>query len=230
MRPMARTVSLNAAAPETLSWRGRNIRTGIFKEPVAERRIAGRYGISGDHVQDRRMHGGEEQAVYAYPSEHYRYWRETYPGLVLNWGAFGENLTTAGLLEQDVHVGDRFRLGESELEVSTLRIPCFKLGRRMGQPGFVRAFLASGRCGWYLRVVCGGEIGPDDRWEQVSSGPGQVSIAELVAMFRDPGFDPARMAAAARVPALPDSWREQLVSRLARMNMDRNPGGRRGPA
>ena len=211
-----RLISLNTSVPGTLSWRGHDLRTGIFKQPVAGRRQAGMLGLAGDHVEDLRVHGGADKALYAYPSEHYAFWREQYPGLEIGWGAFGENLTLAGLLEDGVQVGDRFRAGNAELEVSQFRIPCFKLARKLGQPNLVKRFLASGRCGWYLRVVKEGGLGTGDEWELLSRDPAGSSIAELIELYRGREFHRMRLAAAAGLQALPAPWREKLTAWLRR--------------
>jgi MOSC domain-containing protein YiiM len=216
MSDAARVISLNASVPGSLAWRGHEVRTGIFKQAVAGRRRAGKRGLEGDFIADLRVHGGPDKAVYAYPSEHYAYWREQYPGLELSWGAFGENLTSSGLVETDVHVGDRFRVGGAELEISQFRIPCFKLGRKLGQSGLVKRFLASGRCGWYWRVLAEGEIGAGDHMELLSPDRAGFSIAELIALYRDPDFDRARVAVAASLAALSEPWRNELAARVMR--------------
>jgi MOSC domain-containing protein YiiM len=127
------------------------------------------------------VHGGEDKAVYAYPAEHYAYWREHLPGVALPWGVFGENLTVEGLLESRVHIGDRFRMGSAEFAVTEPRMPCYKLALRFGRPDMVKRFLKSGRTGFYLAVLKEGEIGAGDAIEPIGHGQHRISIAAVVA-------------------------------------------------
>ncbi|HEY6052261.1 MAG TPA: MOSC domain-containing protein, partial [Thermoanaerobaculia bacterium] len=148
---MPRLESVNIAVPATLRSRGREVPTGIFKEPATGRVSLDALGLAGDIQADKRYHGGPQQALYAYSAEHAAFWSETVPrpgGYPP--GFFGENLTTSGLLEQDVAVGDVYRIGSAVVQVTKPRVPCFKMGLRAGSAGFVRTFLASGRIGFYL--------------------------------------------------------------------------------
>jgi MOSC domain-containing protein YiiM len=212
-----RVISLNLAAPRTLTWRGKEVPTGIFKEPVAERRMARAGGLEEDRIIDRRYHGAPHQALYAYPSEHYAYWADAFPGLVLDWGAFGENLTTQGLAEDTVRIGDRFRIGGAEVEVTQPRWPCFKLGRKLGRPAIVKRLLSSGRTGFYLRVTREGEIGAGDPIERVHRDPAGITVADLLrlSLGGEDGADPALLARTAALEALPEPWRAGLRRRLA---------------
>ena len=155
----SRVESVNLAVAGTLRVRGREIATGIFKEPAAGPVRVGALGLDGDIQADKRYHGGPEQALYAYSSEHAAFWQETLPredGYPP--GFFGENLTTSGFLEEDVAVGDVYRIGTALVQVTKPRAPCFKMGLRAGSAGFVRTFLASARIGFYLAVPRPGEI------------------------------------------------------------------------
>lgn len=208
-------VSLNAAVARTLSWRGHEVQTGIFKEPVDGPRMAFAEGLEGDRVVDRRYHGAPHQALYAYPAEHYPHWQGAFPALTLGWGAFGENLTTSGLDEQSVCIGDRFRAGEAELEVTQPRWPCFKLGRKLGQQRIVKQLLATGRTGFYLRVVTPGRIRAGDAVEFTQRDPEALSVEALLRLSLEPEPDRERMARATRIAALPEPWRDDLLRRLA---------------
>ena len=130
-------VAISVGRPRQAEWQGETILTSIFKEPVAGRVRVGRFNIEGDEQSDLEVHGGAEKAVYAYPSEHYAFWRGEFPGMALPWGVFGENLTTEGLLEGEVHIGDRFRAGTAEFVVTEPRMPCYKLALRFGRVPFV---------------------------------------------------------------------------------------------
>ncbi len=146
-----RLVSLNVGLPRDVAWHGKTVTTGIFKRPVAGPCMVRALDLDGDRQADLSVHGGPDKAVYAYPSEHYELWRRELPDLDLPWGAFGENLTTAGLAEEEVSIGDRLRIGSAELVVTQPRLPCYKLEVRLGE-GMVKRFLESRRTGFYLRV------------------------------------------------------------------------------
>ncbi len=182
--PAARVIAVSVAAARAVPWNGRSVRTGIFKAPTAGRVRVQRLGLEGDEQADLAVHGGPLKAVYAYPSEHYAFWRGELPGAELPWGAFGENLTIAGLSEETVRVGDAFRIGTALLAATKPRFPCYKLGIRFGRPALVERFLASGRTGFYLRVLEEGVLGPGDAIRPQGGDPQQPTIAELVAERR----------------------------------------------
>jgi MOSC domain-containing protein YiiM len=174
-------VAVSVGRPRNVEWQGETVRTSIFKAPVAGRVRVGRFNIEGDEQSDLEVHGGEDKAVYAYPAEHYTFWREQLPGVELPWGAFGENLTVEGLHEDRVHMGDRFRVGSAEFVVTDPRMPCYKLALRFGRPDMVKRFMKSGRTGFYLAVLKEGEIGAGDAIELLGHDQHRVSIAALVA-------------------------------------------------
>jgi MOSC domain-containing protein YiiM len=177
----ARLVAVSVGRPREVEWQGERVRTSIFKEPVAGRVQVRRLNIEGDEQSDLEVHGGEEKAVYAYPAEHYAYWREQLPGVALPWGAFGENLSVEGLLESGVHIGDRFRMGSAKFVVTEPRMPCYKLALRFGRSDMVKRFLRSGRTGFYLAVLEEGEIGAGDGIESLGQGQDRISVAAVVA-------------------------------------------------
>ncbi|HTP61401.1 MAG TPA: MOSC domain-containing protein [Burkholderiales bacterium] len=174
-------VSVSVGGPRKVEWNGETIPTSIFKAPVAGRVRVAKLGIEGDHQSDLTVHGGVDKAVYAYPSEHYAWWREELPNMELPWGAFGENLTTEGLLEDRVHIGDRFRAGTAEFIVTQPRMPCFKLGIRFGSAAMVKRFMRSGRSGFYLAVLREGDIGAGDAIEPLDGDQHRISIAAVFA-------------------------------------------------
>ena len=179
-----RVLSVNVGLPHEVWWRGRPVTTGIFKEPVAGRVPLVRLNLDGDRQADLRVHGGPDKAVYAYPSEFYELWRRERPELDFPWGQFGENLTTQGLRDSEVSVGDRFRVGTAELVVTQPRIPCFKLGIRMGRDRFVTEFLERGLLGFYLGRPRGrGRGGRSDRRGRTRPArlPGDGGRAPLLA-------------------------------------------------
>ena len=176
-----RLVAVSVGRPRRVEWQGETILTSIFKAPVAGRVRVGRFNIEGDEQSDLKVHGGAEKAVYAYPSEHYAFWRKELPGVELPWGVFGENLTTEGLLEGEVRIGDRFRAGTAEFAVTEPRMPCHKLALRFGRNDMVKRFMKSGRTGFYLAVLKEGDIGAGDAIEAVGNDQHRVSIAAVVA-------------------------------------------------
>lgn len=175
-------VSVNVGLPRTVEWEGKSVRTAIFKSPVDGVVHIGRYNLAGDQQADPSVHGGEHKAVYLYPSEHYAYWRADLGDLV--WGAFGENLTTAGLTEDSVRIGDRLRVGSAELVVTQPRLPCFKLGIRFGRPGIEKRFLQSGLTGFYLSVTREGEVRAGDAVTVAERAIDSMTIAEAVRLYR----------------------------------------------
>lgn len=173
-------ISINVGLPQTVEWEGRSVQTSIFKQPVSGRLRVGRLNLEGDRQADLRVHGGVDKAVYAYPSEHYAFWAEELPGVDLPWGAFGENFTTAGLLENEVRIGDRLRVGSAEFVVTQPRMPCFKLVIRFGRADMVKRFLHSGRTGFYLAVSEEGEVEAGDAIELIERRRAAITIADAV--------------------------------------------------
>ncbi len=208
-----KVVSVNVGTPRDAVWRGAVVRTGIFKHAVSGRIALRGHHLDGDGQADLSVHGGADKAVYGYPSEHYGYFREWLGADALPWGAFGENLTTEGLLETEVCIGDRFRIGSAVLEVSQPRIPCSNLALRHARADLPRYFLASGRSGFYFRVVQEGELAAGDAIARVASDPRGLSVAEVQSLERGNG-EPALIRRAAEHPALAAVWREDLRKRL----------------
>ena len=171
-------ISVNVGQPRNVEWRGQIVQTSIFKEPVEGRLRVGRLNIEGDQQSDLTVHGGAGKAVYVYPAEHYPFWRQELPDADLPWGAFGENLTTAGLSEEDVHIGDQFGIGSAEFEVTQPRMPCFKLTIRFGRADMIKRFLRSRRSGFYLAVTKEGAIAAGDAISVIRRHPDAITIAE----------------------------------------------------
>lgn len=181
---MMRVISVNVGRPREVQFRGTAVTTSIDKTPVPGRVRVTRLNIEGDQQSDLTVHGGVDKAVYAYPSEHYAYWREQLPGAALPWGAFGENLTTEGLLESTTHIGDRLRIGSSEFVVTQPRLPCFKLDIRFDRSDMVKRFLASGRTGFYLRVIQDGELAAGDVVAVVARQDDAPAVEDVVNRHR----------------------------------------------
>jgi MOSC domain-containing protein YiiM len=205
---------VNVGLPREVDWRGRRVTTSIWKAPVPGRVRVTPRNLEGDRQSDLSVHGGPDKAVYAYPSEHYDYWRRELPGMDLPWGAFGENLTTEGLLEGNVRIGDRLRAGSAELVVTQPRMPCYKLGVRFGRDDMVKRFLASGRSGFYLAVRAEGDVGAGDAIEFIARDDHEVTVADIAAVHTDDADNQVLLRRAVSLPALPESWRDYLRQRL----------------
>lgn len=206
----AHLISVNVGMPREVSWRGQKVTTGIYKEPVAGSVNVRFLNLDGDRQADLKVHGGADKAVYVYPSEHYEYWRGRLSGVELPAGMFGENFTTAGLLEDDVCIGDRYRIGTAEFVVTQPRMPCFKLGIKFGSETMIRKFLESRRTGFYLSVSREGVVEADQPIERMSQDPQKVSVAGIVRLYLGER-DPDLLRRAVQVDALPEGWRRHLL-------------------
>ena len=180
-----RIVSVNVGQPRKVEYLGRAVRSAIWKSPVSGPVRVTRLNLEGDKQSDPRFHGGPDKAVYAYPSEHYAFWARELPGVEFPWGAFGENLTTEGILDDDVRVGDRLEAGSAEFVVTEPRMPCYKLGVRFGREDMVKRFFDHGATGFYLSVAREGEIAAGDAIVWTARAGGGPTIAEIAAVKRD---------------------------------------------
>ncbi|HEX5410608.1 MAG TPA: MOSC domain-containing protein [Terriglobia bacterium] len=216
LNPM-KVLSINVGRPSQVVWRDQAVLTGIYKVPVRHRVKVTKLNIDGDVQADLTVHGAPNKAVYAYPSEHYEYWRQELPGVEIPWGMFGENLTVAGLMESDAHVGDRLRIGTAVLMLTQPRLPCYKLGIKFGCDDMPDRFLASRRTGFYFAVVEEGEIGKGDHLELIHQDVNRISIADILHLLYDhEPQNPELFEKALRVDALSPSWRKRLLKRLDR--------------
>jgi MOSC domain-containing protein YiiM len=209
-----KVLSVNVGLPREVMWRGKPVTTGIFKEPAEGLVPIRTLNLDGDRQADLRVHGGWDKAVYAYPSEFYELWSGERPELELSPGTFGENLTTEGLLDGDVSVGDRFRVGTAELVVTQPRIPCFKLGIRMSRDEFVTEFLDRGLLGFYLAVAKEGEVAAGDPIVELQRDPRRFPVSEIARLFAHDRSNVERMRLAADLDVLPDSWRDYFRKRV----------------
>jgi MOSC domain-containing protein YiiM len=181
-------ISVNVGLPREVTWKGKPVRTGIFKEPVNARVMVRELNLDGDRQADLTVHGGVDKAVYVYPFEHYDYWRSELPDTELTLGIFGENFTVIGLKEEELNIGVSeaaplehcFKIGSAELMVTQPRLPCYKLGIRFGRSDMVKRFLASRRTGFYFRVLQEGEVGVGDTLELMSRDPNNITVAKGV--------------------------------------------------
>jgi MOSC domain-containing protein YiiM len=214
-------VSLNVGLPREVMWRGTKVSTAIYKKPVGGRVALRKLNLDGDRQADLTVHGGEFKAVYCYPLEHYDYWKSELPGQDLPMGAFGENFTTDGLLEDSVHLGDRFSVGSAEVFVTQPRLPCYKLGIRFQSDDMVKRFFVSRRTGFYLAVARAGEVSSGDVIELIARDPNGVPVSEITRLYAEKRYgdsDVTSLRRALRVAALPESWKEYFRERLERMH------------
>lgn len=208
-----RLVSVNLGQPAEIPLRDRAVITSIFKSPTTARVAVHPHTLEGDTQSDLRVHGGPYKAVYAYPAEHYGYWATQFPDMQIPFGAFGENLTTSGLLEENVAIGDRFRIGSAVLQITQPRMPCFKLALRFGHSDMVRRFWNSGYSGFYFSVVKEGELAHGDSIEQLTNAsPDRITIAEVLALYKGEIDDPAIFKRALSSP-LYGSWKKDINER-----------------
>ena len=180
MKSAAKIISINVGLPRIVMSDGKPVSTGIFKEPVAGRVMLRTLNLDGDRQADLSVHGGPTKAVYAYPCEHYEYWKREFPEMKLPWGMFGENFTTAGLFESELNIGDKFQVGSAIVMVTEPRLPCYKLGIKFGRSDIVKRFLASERTGFYFAVLREGDVGAADRIELIERTQGGVNINQIV--------------------------------------------------
>ena len=209
-----KVLSLNVGLPREVTWQGKRVTTGIFKEPIQERVMMRTLNLDGDQQADLTVHGGVSKAVYAYPSEHYNYWRSELPGMDLSWGMFGENFTTEGFLEDAVYIGDKFRIGETEVMVTEPRMPCYKLGIKFGRADIIKRFLASRRTGFYFAVMREGMVGAGDDVELIEREQQEISVADVTRLYAFDKDDVKSLRRAIQVDALPESWKGYFQHRL----------------
>lgn len=207
-------ISLNAARPRLVVYNGQTINTGIFKLPVAGSVFLRTLNLDGDRQADLSVHGGPNKAVYGYPSEHYPYWRGEFPSMELPWGMFGENLTTTGLFENDLHIGDRFQIGDAVVTIRQPRVPCYKLAAKFQRDDILKRFLASGRSGFYFSVEQEGDLANDASFELLGRDDKAITIAEMNRLFATDKYDRTLLHKAMNTAALPEDWREYFSQRL----------------
>ena len=207
-------ISLNVARPRLTIYKGETINTGIFKKPVSGRIALRRLNLDGDQQADLSVHGGPYKAVYAYPSEHYGFWRRELPKMDLSWAAFGENFTTEGVGEDELHVGDRFRIGSAVVMVRQPRMPCYKLAARFQRNDMLERFLLSGRSGFYFSVEQEGEVEQGDSFQLISRNQDGITIAEMNRLFVHERYNRDLLQKAIATAELPEKWREYFLPRL----------------
>jgi len=203
-------ISTNIAQPTTIEWRGQEIQTGIYKYAVEIPVYLGKEDVENDHVLDRRYHGGIDKACYLYSADHYPFWKSRFPGQEWKWGMFGENLTISGLNESEIHIGDRFQIGEAVVQVSQPRQPCFKLGVRFGDQSVVDDFWNSPFPGVYVRVLQAGNVQKGDELYLIDRNTESLSIKQVFSVFRLDRTNYELMRKAIAEPFLAESCRRDI--------------------
>lgn len=178
-----KVISVNVGLPRQIVYNKQKVTTSIFKDPVRERVKLFEMNLDGDKQSDLTVHGGVDKAVYSYPVEHYDYWKKQYPEINMPFGMFGENLTTEGLLEDSVNIGDQFQIGSSKLIATQPRMPCYKLGIKFGRMDIIKRFMESLRPGIYFKVLQEGEIGPGDKIELINIDDNKVKVNDIVRLY-----------------------------------------------
>ena len=217
MKTETKLISVNVGLPRIVMNNGEPVTTGIFKEPVAGRVMLRALNLDGDGQADLSVHGGLSKAAYAYPSEHYQYWRQEFPEMKLPWGMFGENFTTTGLFESELNIGDKFQVGSAIVMVTEPRLPCYKLGIKFGRTDIIKRFLASERTGFYFAVLREGEVGAGDQIELIERSQGSVSVNQIVQLYAREKHNTGLLRRAIATEALPESWKSYFQHRLEKL-------------
>jgi len=225
---MGRLLSLNVGLPRDITWNGKAVRTAVWKSPVEERRMARRLNIDGDAQADLAGHGGEQRAVFVYQMDSYRHWEGFLDRNDFSFGQFGENFTVEGLADDEVCIGDRYRIGNALFEVTQPRVTCYRVGIRMNEPRMPALLVAHHRPGFYFRVLQEGEVGAGDNIVKIVDGPERITVAEIDALLYLPGHSSEQLQRALRIPALSKGWQSSFQSMLKQetstQNMQGNPG------
>ena len=225
---MSRVLSLNVGLPRDITWNGRTVRTAIWKFPVEGRRMVGKLNIDGDAQADLAGHGGEQRAVFVYQMESYDYWKHFLRRDDFTFGQFGENFTVEGLPDDEVCIGDQYRIGDAVFEVTQPRVTCYRVGIRLNEPRMPALLVAHRRPGFYFRVLQEGEVSAGDDIVRVADGPEKITVAEMDALLYLPGHAREDVERALRVPALRKGWQASFEAILEQTSSSNavlgNPG------
>jgi len=224
-------LSVNVGMPKNVPWQGKTVYTGAWKEPVTGPQMVRRLNIDGDGQGDTQGHGGEQRAVLVYQVQSYEHWRRHFGRDDLAYGQFGENLTVDGLPDDEVCIGDRYRIGEAEFEVTQPRVTCYRVGMRLGEPELPALLVSHHRPGFYMRVITEGRIQAGDPIVKTGTGPGALSVADTDALLYLPGRDQQKLRAALQIPALSPGWQGSFRDLLSAAEADGGaPAAEAGPA
>ena len=225
---MARLLSVNVGLPREVQWKGKTVRTAVWKFPVEGRRMARTLNIDGDAQADLAGHGGEQRAVFVYQTDSYRYWERVLGRSDFSFGQFGENFTVEGLPDDEVCIGDRYRIGDAVFEVTQPRVTCYRVAIRMNEPRMPALLVEHRRPGFYFRVLQEGEVGAGDDIEKIADGPERSTVAEIDALLYLPGHSRQQLERALRIPALSKGWQTSFQTMLGQetdaQTLQGNPG------
>ena len=211
---MPRLLSVNVGLPRDVTWNGKTVRTSVWKSPVDGRRMVRKLNIDGDAQADLAGHGGEHRAVFVYQMDSYHYWERFLGRNDFTFGQFGENFTVEGLPDDEVCIGDRYRIGGAIFEVTQPRVTCYRVGIRMNEPRMAALLVAHHRPGFYFRVLQEGEVAAGDDIAKIADGPERISVAEVDALLYLPGHSSEQLQRALRIPALSEGWRSSFQAML----------------
>ncbi len=214
-----KVLSVNVGKPRKVIYKGKAVLTGIFKAPVTGAILLKRLNLEGDGQADLSVHGGVNKAVYFYPMAHYDYWREMLPKVELTPGIFGENFTVEGMLEDEVRIGNQYRIGEAIIRITQPRIPCYKLNIRFNRPDMVRKFLKSNRSGFYAAVVQEGLVKPGDAISLIKPAPHNITVSDFMRWYTTDKTNVKGMQKALTIEGLPTFWRKYFQLRIAKHNL-----------
>ncbi len=214
-----KVISLNVGLPEFVMRNGEPVSTAIFKKPVSGRVRLRTLNLDGDRQADLSVHGGPSKAVYAYPSEHYEYWKKELPDMELPWGMFGENFTSAGLSEAELNIGDKLSIGTALVMITEPRMPCYKLGLKFGRSDIIKRFLASERTGFYFAVLQEGEVGAGDPFEVIEKDAHDVRVSDITRLYVHEKHNVDLLRRAIEVEALPEGWRSYFQNQLEKLRL-----------
>ena len=225
---MPRLLSVNVGLPRDVTWNGKTVRTAIWKSPVEGRQMVRKLNVVGDAQADLAGHGGEQRAVFVYQMDSYHYWESFLGRKDFIFGQFGENFTVEGLPDNEVCIGDRYRIGDAIFEVTQPRVTCYRVGIRMNEPRMPALLVAHHRPGFYFRVLQEGEVGAGDDIVKITDGPERISVAEVDALLYLPGHSREQLERALRIPALSKGWQSAFQALLAQESspkpVEGNPG------
>src|SRR5271163_4342641 len=227
---MPRLLSVNVGLPRDVTWNGKTVRTAVWKSPVTGRRMVRKLDIDGDAQADLAGHGGEHRAVFVYQIDSYHYWESFLGRSDFTFGQFGENFTVEGLADNEVCIGDRYRIGGAEFEVTQPRVTCYRVGIRMNEPRMPALLVAHHRPGFYFRVLQEGEVGADDDIVKIADGPEKITVADTDALLYLPGHSSEQLQRALRIPALSKGWQGSFQAMLQQDLSSKTTAGNPGLA
>jgi ferredoxin-NADP reductase/MOSC domain-containing protein YiiM len=227
---MARLLSVNVGLPRDVTWNGKTVRTAVWKSPVAGRRMVRKINLDGDGQGDLAGHGGEHRAVFVYQMDSYHYWERFLSRSDFTFGQFGENFTVEGLLDDEVCIGDRYRIGGALFEVTQPRVTCYRVGIRTNETRMPALLVAHHRPGFYFRVLQEGEVGAGDEIVKVADGPERLTVAETDALLYLPGHSQDQLQRALRIPALSKGWQSSFQAMLQQDSSSKTAAGNPGLA